>query len=140
MGLPAHASRRGVHGRDPQSPQGAPPPVLQRGRIAPPPVGSHPVVARSVVLDRSQREVEVVLQQLTQPGVGCRFAAGDQECAGHVVEAVAVLRPRLGEQRVLEQPVSARQPAQVVEHRPGDHGGETHAATRALTSSRASDR
>ena len=49
--------------------------------------------------------------------LGAGLSGGDDKHPGHVVGAVAVLGPRLGEPGVLESAATVRQPQQMVEYR-----------------------
>ena len=70
----------------------------------------------AVAVERATDEVEVeVRESAAERGVRPRFAAHDDEPAGDVVDAVAVLGSRLGQQRMFEDATPVGEPVQMIE-------------------------
>ena len=88
----------------------------------------HPVTAGAAVAPaRRSRTATPSPARPFSVRVGVGFSGGDDEHPGHVVGAVAVLGPGLGEAGVLEGAATVRQPQQMVEFGRRRRGGHTSA-------------
>src|SRR5580700_7954664 len=102
-------------------------------------------MAGSRGIERVENEGEVAAGQAADGRPGLRLMAYDDQSAGDVVDAVAVLAPGDRVQGVLEEPAVVSEPFEVIEHRPvnvarGSHAAGGHAATLAVISRPASSR
>jgi hypothetical protein len=109
------------------------------------PVDGHPVVTGPRRIERVEDEGEVAAGQATDRRPGLRLMAYDDQPAGNVVDAVAVLAPGGRVEGVLEEPAVVSEPFEVIEHRlvnvaRGSHAADGHAATLAVISRSASSR
>ena len=93
-----------------QSPDAAPPAVLQGGLILPTALAVHPVSAGANEGLRIVEELQSNARKAVDFTSRIRLSGGDDENPGHVVGAVAMLGPRFGEKGVLERAASVCHP------------------------------
>ena len=110
-----------------QSPDAAPPAVLQGGLILPTALAVHPVSAGTGVGLRIVQELHGHARKPVDFPTRVGLSSGDDENPGHVVGAVAVLGPGFGETGMLERAATVCQMQQVVESQVRHGGGHTSA-------------
>src|SRR3984957_13130492 len=138
--LSPHARRLRTRGCDTETPERPAPPVTHRCFVAPSPVHGHPVVTGPRRIERVEDEGEVAAGQTAGGRPGFRLMAHDDQPAGGVVDAIAVLAPGDRMQSVLEEPAVVGEPFEVIEHRRANAGRGSHAATLDLISRPVSSR
>src|SRR6185437_5662250 len=102
---------------DAEAPQRPSPPVTHRRLVAPLTVGGHPVVTGSRGVERVEDEGKVAVSQAADGRPGLRLMAHDDQPAGGVVDAIAVLAPGDRVEGVLEEPAVVGEPVEVIERR-----------------------
>src|SRR5258705_318568 len=138
-----HTRRRRTRGCDAEAPQRPSPPVTYRRLVAPLTVDGHPVVTGPRGVERVEDEGKVAVSQAADGRPGLRLMAHDDQPAGGVVDAIAVLVPGDRVEGVLEEPAVVGEPVEVIERRlvqaaRGSHAAGRHAGTLAAISRPAS--
>src|SRR5581483_365961 len=113
--------------------------------VAPLPLDGHPVVTGPRRIERVKDEGEIAAGQAAGGRPGLQFMAHDDQPAGGVVDAIAVLAPGSRVTGVLEEPAVVGEPDEVIEHRlvsvaRGSHAAGRHAATLAVINRPANSR
>ena len=123
-GQPANKSDVAMRRSSSQSPDTAPPPILQGRLILPTAVAVHPVSAGAGVGLRIVQESHGHARKAVDFPTGVGLSGRDDENPGHVVGAIAMLAPGFGKTGMLERAAAVCQTQQVVKYRFW-HGG-TH--------------
>ena len=111
-----------VGGGGSESPDASPPTVLQGRLVGPTASAVHPVAAGAGEGLRLVQEPQGNTGETVQCALRVGLSGGDNEDPGHVVGAVAVFGPGLGETGVLEGAATVCHSQQMVESRVGRHG------------------